>query len=133
MVEQFRASGHRLTGPRVAVMSALERGTGHMSPAEVFTEAAKECPTLNRASVYRTLEILTGLGMVRPIFLGDGVQRFARVGDGHHHLVCSGCGSLTEFEECQLVDVWPALAARFGFRMEGHLLEIYGRCSACAA
>jgi Fur family ferric uptake transcriptional regulator len=132
-LEQLRASGHRLTGPRVAVVRALERATGHLSPAEVLTEAVAECPTLNRASVYRTLELLTGLGLVRAMLLGDGVQRFARVADGHHHLVCSGCGSLTEFEECHLGAVWPALAERFGFKMEGHLLEIFGRCRDCAA
>jgi Fur family ferric uptake transcriptional regulator len=133
MVADLAAAGRRLTGPRLAVVNALERGPEHMSPADVLAEAVGECPTLNRASVYRTLELLTGLGLIRPLFLGDGVQRFALVRDGHHHLICSGCGSLTDFDECQLGSVWQDLAERHGFTMEGHLVEIFGRCRECAA
>jgi len=46
-------------------------------------------------------------------------------------MVCSACHNVVEFEECEIERIWPELAARSGFRMDGHLLEIYGMCRDC--
>ncbi|MGD1994783.1 MAG: transcriptional repressor, partial [Anaerolineae bacterium] len=68
----------------------------------------------------------------RPIYLGPGGSRIARVEGGHHHLVCLACGSATSFDECPLEDVKQILAQRFGFQVKSHMLELYGLCKDCS-
>ena len=124
-------AGMRQTTPRLAVTRVLSRSPGHLSPAEILDRGRALAPTLNHATVYRILDALTELGLVRPLYLGDGIRRFSVVEQGHHHMVCSACRSVLEFDECELDGLWPVLAERFGFRMDGHLLEIYGLCRDC--
>lgn len=132
LADRLAAAGLRLTAPRRAVATVLETSDAHLTSAEVFERAKPLCPDLGRATVYRTLETLARLGAIRPLALGVGVeQRFALADGGHHHLVCADCGTVVEFDDCPLGDLETALAARTGFQIHGHLLELLGRCPAC--
>jgi len=89
-------------------------------------------PALGRATVYRTLELLAKLGIIRPSYSSDGCLYFIRIGKGHHHFVCSRCGAVIEIEgECCWAEVAQSFAQRFGFEVTGHLLELYGLCENC--
>jgi Fur family ferric uptake transcriptional regulator len=128
-----QSAGFKLTPPRQAVLEALESGDGHMTPAEVLERAQAIYPSLGRATVYRTLELLTSLGVVRPIFLGERGVCLTLAEGGHHHLVCSDCGAVIEFDECTVSDLEQELAQRLNFQIRGHLLEFYGLCEQCHA
>jgi len=131
LVDQVRASGGRLTGPRRAVLGVLEADGAHLTPPEILAHARRAAPSVSRATVYRTLDYAIRNGLVRPIVLGDGVVRYTAVHRGHHHLVCAACGGVEEVEGCALEQPGGALADRYGFRMSGHLLEVFGTCRAC--
>lgn len=126
-----QSAGFKLTPPRQAVLEALESGDGHMTPAEVLGRAQAIYPGLGRATVYRTLELLTSLGVVRPIFLGERGVCLTLAEGGHHHLVCSDCGAVIEFDECAVGELEQELAQRLNFQIRGHLLEFYGLCEQC--
>jgi Fur family transcriptional regulator, ferric uptake regulator len=126
-----QSAGFKLTPPRQAVLEALESGDGHMTPAEVLERAQAIYPGLGRATVYRTLELLTSLGVVRPIFLGERGVCLTLAEGGHHHLVCSDCGAVIEFDECAVGELEQELAQRLNFQIRGHLLEFYGLCEQC--
>jgi Fur family transcriptional regulator, ferric uptake regulator len=126
-----QSAGFKLTPPRQAVLEALESGDGHMTPAEVLERAQAIYPGLGRATVYRTLELLTSLGVVRPIFLGERGVCLTLAEGGHHHLVCSDCGTVIEFDECAVGELEQELAQRLNFQIRGHLLEFYGLCEQC--
>ncbi len=126
-----QTAGFKLTPPRQAVLEALESGDGHMTPAEVLERAQAIYPSLGRATVYRTLELLTSLGVVRPIFLGERGVCLTLAEGGHHHLVCSDCGAVIEFDECTVSELEQELAQRLNFQIRGHLLEFYGLCEQC--
>jgi Fur family ferric uptake transcriptional regulator len=128
--EHLSAAGYRLTAPRRAVLQVLEEARTHLHPEEVLKRARLIYPGLGRATVYRTLALLTGLGLLRPIRLG-GSPRLARVTEGHHHLVCLACGHSFSFEECLEGELEEELAQRFNFKIKGHLLEFYGLCADC--
>ena len=64
----------------------------HLNPNEILEQAKAIHPEIGRATVYRTLELLTGLGIVRPIYVGDAGPTYIHAEGGHHHLVCSTCG-----------------------------------------
>lgn len=129
--EQLRDAGYRVTEPRRAVIQVLEGAGRHLSPAEILQQGRAIYPELSRATVYRTVDLLTELGILRPIYLGEGSLRVARVEGGHHHLICLTCGSAISFEECPIENMKQALARRFDFQIKSHMLELYGLCENC--
>lgn len=128
---QLQHAGFKLTPPRRAVLEALENCQEHLTPAEVLERAQAIYPALGRATVYRTLDLLTSLGVVRPIFLGARGLCLTLAEGGHHHLVCSDCGAVIEFDDCPVQHLEQELAERLGFQIRGHLLEFYGVCGKC--
>ena len=131
MANRIQTAGFKLTLPRQAVLEVLENSEGHLTPAEVLERAQAIYPSLGRATVYRTLELLTNLGVVRPIFLGERGVCLTLAEGGHHHLVCSDCGAIIEFDECAVDGLEQDLAQRLNFQIHGHLLEFYGLCEQC--
>jgi Fur family ferric uptake transcriptional regulator len=122
MSRQLRAAGWRLTPQRQAVLR----------PADVYTRAQAAGLRLGLTTVYRTLDILVELGLVQRLHLEDGGQCYAASGQGHRHqLVCSGCGRVVEFTDCDLADLHQRLAQRTHFRIEGHWLQFTGLCETC--
>ena len=124
-IRQMRASGYKATPQRLAVLEALA-AEQHQSLEGI----RGRCPGVGMVTVYRTLGLLSGLGLARRLDLGSG-PRYELAEDHHHHLVCEGCGKVTEFEHCPL-DL-PGLSGASGdFRIRAHSLEVYGTCSECA-
>ncbi len=132
LASALQQAGYKLTNPRLAVLAVLESGACHASPNEVYDLGRAMYPELGLSTVYRTLDILTALGLVRPTYLGDAAQRFTLHHDRqHHHLVCEDCGEITDVEEDDLADLTTRIAKRLGFQAHGHYLEIYGLCRRC--
>ena len=132
MIDRLRLAGHKLTPPRQAVLQVLDEGDEHLSHSEILERGQAIYPALGRATVYRTLELLTSLGIVRPIYLGASQSVcFTRADGAHHHLICSECGQVIEFDECILDQLQESLSERLNFQIRGHLLEFYGRCDRC--
>lgn len=132
LARRLQRHGYKLTRPRLAVLQVLEAGPHHLSPSEVHERAKEVYPSLGLTTVYRTLELLTDLGTLRPAYLGGAAQRYHNSGEGHHdHCVCSTCGSVTEIVECHLEAVVELIEGKTGFHVDGHFLELYGRCPDC--
>lgn len=130
--EALRANGHRLTTARRAIVAALVTHDGHLSADELATAVRAAAPGTGRMTVYRTLDLLAELGLIRPVYLGTGAARYILLPDGrHHHLVCSRCDAVVEFDECALDGLNAHFGRRFQFEVQGHLLELYGLCVNC--
>ena len=123
--------GYRLTPARRLILGTLADSGGHLS-ADELTERVRRQAGIGRMTVYRTLDLLCDMGLLRPVYQGTGAAHYILLEDGHHHhLVCSRCSRVVEFDECALGDLPAQIAGRFGFRVEGHLLELYGVCADC--
>jgi Fur family ferric uptake transcriptional regulator len=92
-------------------------------------EIRARCPEVGLVTVYRTLDLLGGLGIVRRLDLGDGA-RYELAEDHHHHMICESCGDISEFDECPLDPALLPLQSS-EFEVRSHSLEVYGRCLAC--
>lgn len=132
ILQQITRAGYRLTGPRRAILEAVAGRQGHFRAEDILDEARHAVPKTGRATVYRTLLLLAELGLVEQLHLGEGSHSFV-VGapEHHHHLICSWCGNVVEVHGCELPPAIGALARRERFRIEGHQLEVYGRCRSC--
>ncbi|KAF0126863.1 MAG: Fur family transcriptional regulator ferric uptake regulator [Elusimicrobia bacterium] len=133
-VNSCDCQGARKSRRRDAVLDAVASSDGHLSAEEVHREAKKRLPGIGIATVYRSLKCLCGCGKVSEFIPPDGVARYEAAGSrGHHdHLVCTACGCFVEAVDPEIERLQERLAARHGFRLEGHRLEIYGLCACCA-
>ena len=122
-IRQIRACGYKATPQRLAVLEAVA-AEQHQS----LDGIRARCPGVGMVTVYRTLGLLSGLGLVRRLDLGDG-PRYELAEDHHHHFICEGCGDITEFERCPL-DL-RGLPDIGGFEVRAHSLEVYGTCPEC--
>jgi Fur family transcriptional regulator, ferric uptake regulator len=128
----LQKEGYRLTAARRAILEALLASGGHIT-ADGLAEAVRPiAPGVGRMTVYRTLELLSELGLIRPVYQGTGAAHYILMENGHHHhLICSNCDRVIEFEECLVEEMARALGGRFDFHIQGHLIELYGLCQAC--
>lgn len=130
--EIVRQQGYRWTATRAAIADALLASEGHITADKLVDLVREKMPKIGRMTVYRTLELLTELGVLRPVYQGTGAAHYVVLEQGHHHhLVCSRCDLVIEFERCRVDEMSAALAERFGFEIQGHLLEIFGLCAGC--
>lgn len=125
-------NGYRLTAARRAILAALVVSQGHVSADELVEIVHGTAPGVGRMTVYRTLELLTDLGLIRPVYQGTAAARYVLMENGHHHhLVCHSCNRIIEFDQCVLQEIEQAVGRHHDFEIHGHLLEIYGRCQEC--
>jgi Fur family transcriptional regulator, ferric uptake regulator len=132
-LDRLRTAGYKITPPRLAVLQVIEQDGEHLNPTEILKRAQAIYPAVGRATVYRTLELLTQLQIVRPIYVGESGPTYIRAEGGHHHLVCAQCQTIIDFDQCVADQMVQELSERFGFTIQSHLLEFYGVCAACRA
>ena len=128
VIRRLEAQGHRVTPARAAVVAAVLTHTGHFSVEDVMRQAR----AVGRATVFRTMRLLTDLDIACRVLLEDGSLRYRVSRRGHHHhLVCVSCGNVQDLDECAVSGLVRELAATTSYEIEGHWLEFYGRCAAC--
>ncbi len=129
---QLSEQGYKLTRQRKAVAEVVTHAHTRLSAADVFTQAQRACPDLGLTTVYRTLEILERMGVIRRVHLDDGCEGFAPASAEHgHHLICSRCQETIEFEDCDMTALLKRVATQTGFTIEQHWLELVGLCPKC--
>jgi Fur family ferric uptake transcriptional regulator len=135
-----KATVERQTRQKLAVLGAIERSGRSLSPAEIWSAAQREVPTLNLSTVYRQLKALNDEALVLKVELPGQPPRFeapcahASLVDDHdhhhHHFHCTGCDRVFPIHGCP--GAMDALAPA-GFRVERHDLTLHGLCSHCNA
>lgn len=130
---RLRSAGYKLTNARLTVLKVLEDHDGHMTSTEVLDEVTRQDPDIGRASVFRALELFTRLSLIRPTYIdSSATPTYVMLPDGHHHhIICTNCNRVIEFDECHLDALEAELEAKLNVRLTGHLLEFYGLCEAC--
>jgi Fur family ferric uptake transcriptional regulator len=128
----IREMGLKVTGQRLAILKALSSGEAHVTAQEVFEGVAKEHPDMGFATVYRFLRRLTQFGYVTEVRMGGLPARYELTPKRHHdHMTCTGCSRIVEFENSQIEHLQEAVAKSHGFKLTGHVLELFGICSIC--
>lgn len=129
----LRQHGYKLTPQRRGVIRIITSTEDHLTPAAMYEKVHQEHPKIGLVTIYRTLEILTELGLICEVHVGGSCRSYLmrRPSGHHHHLVCSDCGKVIDFADCALSELEQRLRRETGFKMESHLLEFLGCCPAC--
>lgn len=133
MAQSLRAAGHRLTRPRLAVLQVLQESDVGLNPDEIYQQGRAICASLGLVTVYRTLDLLAELGLVRRVHSEQHCQRYARAGTDRHYLVCDACHRVVEFPCVGLEALIQRVGRQTGYAIENHLLELSGLCPECRA
>jgi Fur family ferric uptake transcriptional regulator len=132
MSSRLSELGYRLTPQRLMVVKAVEEADSHISAEEIYLQIRARYPHMNISTVYRTLELLSELGLVTETDMGDGRVRYHSIGKGHHHhLVCQKCGEIIDVEESMLSPLRDEIGQRYGFEVNMKHLAFFGLCAKC--
>ena len=128
----LRQGGYKLTPQRCAILDAISHSNEHLTPAEIHDRIRQDNPHVGLVTVYRTLELLVELGLVRETHLGPG-RRFFEVEEEvpHHHLVCEECGAVVHVHGEDLPGLGTAIHGRTGFTLRE--VTVFGTCRGCKA
>lgn len=133
VVVALRRNGYKLTLQRRAVIHAITSSQDHLTPATIHNKVCQDHPDIGLVTIYRTLEIMDRLGLICEVHAGGNCRSYLvrRPAEHHHHLICSECGVVVDFTECDLGELEGRLSQKTGFEIESHLLEFLGRCPVC--
>lgn len=128
----IRALNLKVTSQRLALLRCLHEGHRHVTAQELFERVTGRYPEIGFATVYRFLRTLTEGRFVTEVRMGGLPARYELTPKGHHdHLTCVQCGKIVEFENRAIESLQEKVAARFGFHLTHHVLELYGLCPDC--
>jgi Fur family transcriptional regulator, ferric uptake regulator len=125
---RLRERGYRLTPQRELILEAVER-LGHATPDEVLAEVRTHSTAVNASTVYRTLEMLEELGLIRHAHLSDRAPTYHSTSEHEHfHLVCRNCHKVISVDPDVLTSVSERLEAEHGFTIDVGHLTVFGTC-----
>lgn len=128
----LRGQGYRLTNQRRAVLDTISVSHEHLTPFAIYERVHQAHPEVGLVTIYRTLDLLADLGLICEVNTENGRSYLMRRPEGHHHhLICSDCGSVVDFADCNISELEKRLMAETGFKIQEHRLEFYGNCPEC--
>jgi Fur family transcriptional regulator, ferric uptake regulator len=127
LAASLRARGLRMTPQREQVLGAV-RELGHATPEQI-RDAVTD---VDLTTVYRTLELLEELQLVRHTHLGHGAPSYRPAGDDHIHVVCHTCGAVVDADPSLVDQLADQLRADRGFLVDRSHLTVFGQCGTCA-
>lgn len=128
---------HKMTPQRQTVLQIfLDHPGEHLSAEDVHDILREKKAEIGLATVYRSLELLSDLGILQKMEFGDGCGRYeVNATDPnrhhHHHLICTKCGKVEEFDEDLLDDLERDIEQKIGFHTLDHQVKFFGVCKEC--
>jgi Fur family ferric uptake transcriptional regulator len=132
MVKTLRASGHRLTPQRESVLAVMSESEAHLTADEILRRVRTRYPYLNKSAVYRSLDLLTQIGLVTQTDLGQGRAQYElHQHPHHHHLICRNCGAVSQVDHGSFQPLEKRLRRRYGFHADLDHFAVFGLCRKC--
>jgi Fur family transcriptional regulator, ferric uptake regulator len=128
---ELHQRGLRMTPQRQLVLDAV-RELGHATPEQICARVQQAAPAVNITTVYRTLDLLERIGVVRHTHLGHGAPTYSAREHEHVHLVCHECGTVMEVPTETMDELAAALDRVHGFELDVSHVALSGRCRDCA-
>jgi Fur family ferric uptake transcriptional regulator len=130
---------HKMTPQRQIVLQIfLDHPGEHLSAEDVHGLLRDKRAEIGLATVYRSLELLSNLGILQKMEFGDGCSRYEvnttdPKAHHHHHLICTRCNKVIEFEDDLLDDLERDICSKSGFKIQDHQVKFFGICKECQA
>jgi len=116
---------------RDMIKEFLMTRTDHPTADVVYMNVRQQNPNISLGTVYRNLTLLSDIGEIARLRLGDGVDHFDADTSPHYHFVCTECGSVIDLEMTNIDDIVTMAGAHFDGHIAGHVTYFYGICGCC--
>lgn len=127
IIARCEAKGLRMTDQRRVVARVIGESDDHPDVEELYARAAKVDPKISIATVYRTVKLFEEAGILDKLEFGDGRARYEDAERDHHdHLIDVNSGDVIEFIDPDIEELQERIAARLGYKLVGHRLELLG-------
>ncbi|MDO8885222.1 MAG: Fur family transcriptional regulator [Pseudotabrizicola sp.] len=127
IIARCEAKGLRMTDQRRIVARVVGEAEDHPDVEELYARAARLDPRISLATVYRTVKLFEEAGILEKLEFGDGRARYEDAERDHHdHLIDVNSGVVIEFVDPDIEELQERIAARLGYRLIGHRLELLG-------
>jgi len=127
IIARCEARGLRMTDQRRVVARVIGAALDHPDVEELYARAVKEDPRISLATVYRTVKLFEEAGLLDKLEFGGGRARYEDAERDHHdHLIDVNTGRVIEFVDPEIEALQERIAARLGYRLIGHRLELLG-------
>ena len=127
IIARCEAKGLRLTGQRRIIAQVLQESDDHPDVEELYARASAIDAGISIATVYRTVKLFEEAGILERLEFGDGRARYEDAERDHHdHLIDMQSGEVIEFVDPEIEALQEKIAAKLGYRLKGHRLELYG-------
>jgi Fur family transcriptional regulator, ferric uptake regulator len=127
LIARCEAKGLRMTGQRRTIARVIAEAEDHPDVDTIHLRAAALDPGISVATVYRTVKLFEESGILDKVDFGDGRARYEDSTREHHdHLIDLATGKVIEFCDPEIEVLQDRIAARLGYRLKGHRLELYG-------
>jgi Fur family transcriptional regulator, peroxide stress response regulator len=132
IVTALQSAGYRLTPQRLALVRLMVESDQHPSASQLYAELQKQFPTTSLATVYKTLHVLSDLGEVQEMHLGQDEHRYdGSSAASHPHLICVQCQQVIDVPVRLSGNLAEEVAQASGYRILSHRVEFYGLCPKC--
>ncbi len=127
IIARCEAKGLRMTEQRRVVARVIGAAEDHPDVEELYNRASAIDPRISIATVYRSVKLFEEAGILERLEFGDGRARYEDAERDHHdHLIDMHSGEVIEFVDPEIEELQERIAARLGYRLKGHRLELYG-------
>lgn len=127
IISRCEAMGLRMTGQRRIIAQVLEDSQDHPDVEELYARASGQDAGISIATVYRTVKLFEEAGILDRLEFGDGRARYEDAERDHHdHLIDMNSGEVIEFVDPEIEALQERIAAKLGYELRGHKLELYG-------
>ena len=139
ILDELREAGFRLTSARKAIVRVICNASSPLGAPDIIALMASMGVVVNKTTVYRELEFLSGQDLIAEVLVGDGLRRYELMPEGHHHhhLVCKQCSAVecVEVERCVGEEALQIkqIEKKSNFKVTEHSLKFFGLCARCRA
>ncbi|AVO39527.1 Fur family transcriptional regulator [Pukyongiella litopenaei] len=127
IIARCEAKGLRMTGQRRVIARVLQDSDDHPDVEELYARASALDAGISIATVYRTVKLFEEAGILERLEFGDGRARYEDAERDHHdHLIDMNSGEVIEFVDPEIEALQEKIAAKLGYELRGHRLELYG-------
>ncbi|MFY2824901.1 Fur family transcriptional regulator [Ruegeria sp. MALMAid1280] len=127
IIARCEAKGLRMTGQRRTIAQVLQQSEDHPDVEELYSRASQVDSGISIATVYRTVKLFEEAGILERLEFGDGRARYEDAERDHHdHLIDMQSGEVIEFVDPEIEALQEKIAAKLGYKLKGHRLELYG-------
>lgn len=131
LIKELKANSCKITPQRIAVYQVIKEANDHPNAETVFKKLEPMYPTMSLATVYKSLELFSKLGLIQVINIGENSFRYDGKIEDHQHIICSKCSKIEDLSNTLFEDLILKVQDSSKYKVEKQQLCFYGICSDC--